>query len=235
MIYIYIYHHHSILWGLASLEPYGIIIYVSIHLFSILIETWNLRKKPHLTCQHCHWITHLGGIKPCKCMSFFSNKNRSKELRKCGFRASKSHVFCQKKHYKFRMRHQKSTHPSPSPQQKNQNPCLTNKIRTTKKPPHLYIYIYIHIFIALRRVQAVAGHFAWSQLCGPQEGLTAADAHGLATRDDATGGRGLRLRQQFGGVRCPEAEASADARSFFGGVGSSAGVGLFWVKFLVNS
>lgn len=78
-------------------------------------------------------------------MSFFSNKNRSKELRKCGFRASKSHVFCQKKHYKFRMRHQKSTHPSPSPPTKNQNPCLTNKIRTTKKPPHLYIYIYTYI------------------------------------------------------------------------------------------
>ena len=44
------------------------------------------------------------------------------------------------------MQHQKSTHPSPSPPTKNQNPCLTNKIRTTKKPL-IFIYIYTYIYI----------------------------------------------------------------------------------------
>ena len=141
--------------------------------------------------------------------------------------------FSTQKHYKFGRQHQKSTHPSPSPLNKK----IKTLVQLTKfeppKTPHLYIYIYLYIYLhcALRRVQAVAGHFAWSQLCGPQEGLAAADAHGLATRDDATGGRGLgRRQQQFGGVRCPEAEASADARSF-GGLGVPLVSGCFGLSF----
>ena len=177
----------------------------------------------------------LGASNHANVWVFFQTKTAQKNFANAAFVPQNHMFFAKKNTINFECDTKKAHIHPPPPQQKNQNPCLTNKIRTTKKPPHLYIYIHTYLHCALRRVQAVAGHFAWSQLCGPQEGLTAADAHGLATRDDATGGRGLRLRQQFGGVRCPEAEASADARSFFGGVGSSAGVGLFWVKFLVNS
>ena len=60
-----------------------------------------------------------------------------------GDQTSKSHVFSPKNTINLECNHQKSTDPSPSPPTKNQNPCLTNKIRTTKNPSSLYIYIYI--------------------------------------------------------------------------------------------
>lgn len=70
-----------------------------------------------------------------------------------------NHMFFPKNtHYKFGMQHQKSTHPSPSPpQQKNQSPCLTHKIRTTKNP---LIFIYIYLFIVpwgeYKQLQAIS-------------------------------------------------------------------------------
>lgn len=90
-------------------------------------------------------------------MSFFSNKNRSKELRKCGFRASKSHVFCQKNTINFECDTKKAHIHPPPPSTKNQNPCPTNKIWTTKNP---LIFIYIYIFIVpwgeYKQLQAIS-------------------------------------------------------------------------------
>ena len=146
--------------------------------------------------------------------------------------------FSTQKHYKFGRQHQKSTHPSPSPLNKK----IKTLVQLTKfeppKTPHLYIYIYISIYIS-----SLCPEESTSS-CRPFRMVPALRAARRTCRRRRPRPRHQRRCHRRSRPRPPPAAVrrrpvprgrSQRGRQEFWGVGSSAGVGLFWVKFLVNS
>lgn len=87
----------------------------------------------------------LGASNHANVWVFFQTKTAQKNFANAAFVPQNHMFFAKKNTINFECDTKKAHIHPPPPQQKNQNPCLTNKIRTTKKPPHLYIYIYTYI------------------------------------------------------------------------------------------
>lgn len=87
----------------------------------------------------------LGASNHANVWVFFQTKTAQKNFANAAFVPQNHMFFAKKNTINFECDTKKAHIHPPPPQQKNQNPCLTNKIRTTKKPPHLYIYIHTYL------------------------------------------------------------------------------------------